>query len=214
MTSENLFPKTRAVLAALGRLGFEFQESTLLDRAGEFRRLCSTWNLSAKLMSPTDLSERFDDHVADSLSLAPYLRDGAAPPTALVDVGAGAGFPGIPLCLLAPTLQTFEIERSETKATFLRQALSRLMIDQAKVLQENFPQVSLPDMTLVYTARAVESPADVDRAIIKRLKPGDSYLVQRQVPELSGNQTATVEKLEDEFSKSGLRRGVLYRIRR
>lgn len=183
----------------------------LLTRFAEYRTLCSTWNLSAKLMSPTDLRERFDEHLADCLGLVPYVNSHLArhPESTLVDVGAGGGLPGLVIALAMRLLPVWEIERSETKCLFLRQAVARLGLDKARILQGNFPGIALPAGPIIYTARATEASATVDRAIAEKIRSHDLYLAQRDVTQLVG---VMVRPLEDAFSAGGLRRGVLNSI--
>ena len=213
MASDSHFPLSRKSLGLLLARGFDLDVESVIQSFEQYWSLSSTWNLSAKLMSTSDLADRFDDHIADSLSLAPYLfEDHASAPT-LVDIGAGGGLPGIPLCLAFRNLSAIEVERSEVKATFLRQAVARLGLHLTRVQQENYPAIVLPDTPIIYTARAVEKPAQVDLEILKRLGARDVYLAQRTLPGVSEFPTLRVEKLDDEFTELGLRRGVLYRVR-
>ncbi len=212
MRPDQTFPRTCKALIILAARGFLFDPAGMLSRFLSFQALCSTWNLSAKLMSPRDLSERFDEHIADSLSLAPYLLSRPGNFRTLVDIGAGAGFPSMPLCLLLPELRAVIIERNETKATFLRNAVKNFAIANATILSKNYPHLELPQTTLTYTARAVETPSEIDQEILRRLKPEDIYLAQRDISHLAGIHARTVEKLDDEFRAAGLRRGTLHRI--
>ena len=61
-----------------------------LARLSRYQELLSTWNTRINLTSVTDPSEVADRHFLDSLAPVPFLLDVET----LVDVGAGAGFPG------------------------------------------------------------------------------------------------------------------------
>ncbi len=213
MNAETSYPLTRRALDLLGGRGVLVDAVRYLTRIDEYRGLCSTWNLSAKLMSPTDLAGKFDDHVADSLTLAPYLMPEQGSPATLVDIGSGAGFPGLPLRLALPELRAILIERSATKALFLRQVIRQLGLDSVSIEERNYPDVVLPSSALVYTARAVEHPGSVDKMILRHLREGDTYLAQRKLASTAGNRTFRVEKVDDDFGNAGLRRGNLYRVR-
>ena len=56
---------TKRALELLGESGIPVDSSRFFDLIGVYHRLCSTWNLSAKLLSKGDLVGRFDEHVAD-----------------------------------------------------------------------------------------------------------------------------------------------------
>ncbi|MBM3571118.1 MAG: 16S rRNA (guanine(527)-N(7))-methyltransferase RsmG [Alphaproteobacteria bacterium] len=76
----------------------------------------SKWQQRINLISDDTLDAIWQRHIADSLQLIEYLDLGHSP---LIDVGAGAGFPGLPLCI-ATRRPTILVERDARKAAFLR----------------------------------------------------------------------------------------------
>jgi 16S rRNA (guanine527-N7)-methyltransferase len=86
----------------------------------------------AGLLSPAEGSRLWDRHVEDSLSfLAGW--PGAAPER-LLDVGSGAGLPGIPLAIALPSTEVTLLDRSEKRVHFLRRAVRILGLMNASVL--------------------------------------------------------------------------------
>lgn len=88
-----------------------------------------------RISSPDEFIEK---HLLDSLTLVPLLP----PDTALIDIGSGAGFPGIPLALYTKELtrpadtrvtSLILVESQNKKATFLQQAIQALGLDTAQV---------------------------------------------------------------------------------
>jgi len=71
-------------------------------------------------------------HVLDCLAVVPHVTTART----LVDVGSGAGLPGIPLALALPQLQVTLLEANHKKATFLRQATIELGLDRVAVVCE------------------------------------------------------------------------------
>jgi 16S rRNA (guanine527-N7)-methyltransferase len=114
------------------------------------------WNERVNLTAITDPDEIITRHFLDSLRCA--LSWGEAP-ASLIDIGAGAGFPGLPLKILRPTLQLTLVESIAKKAAFLRHIVNRLdlpnvtvLVDRAEVVGQDPAQRQHYD---VVVARAV-----------------------------------------------------------
>ena len=88
------------------------------------------FNLTA-IRSPQDIRTK---HFLDSLTCLLALRE--APPERLVDVGTGAGFPGIPLKILYPKMQLTLVESVGKKADFCRHVVSTLGLNGVEVVPD------------------------------------------------------------------------------
>jgi 16S rRNA (guanine527-N7)-methyltransferase len=84
--------------------------------------LISKWNRVHNLTAVRETEQMVVLHVLDSLSLLPHLGDARS----LLDVGTGAGFPGIPLAILRPDVEVTLLDSSSKKCTFLEQARAEL----------------------------------------------------------------------------------------
>ena len=96
-----------------------------LDRLKLFVALLGDWNARHNLVSASSLAEAWKRHVWDSAQLAELVPEGAA---SLVDLGSGAGFPGLVLAVLLrerPQFRTVLYEATRKKAEFLRLAANR-----------------------------------------------------------------------------------------
>ncbi len=82
------------------------------------------WNRITNLTTVTEPAAMACHHYLDSLAAAAFIPPGAA----LLDIGSGAGFPGIPLHLVCPGLHTTLIDASRKKVSFLRQAIRELKL--------------------------------------------------------------------------------------
>lgn len=212
MDRSSHYPLTERALAILSGLGVSVDGSNFLERVTAFRRLCSTWNLAAKLMSKGDLEDHFDAHVADSLSLVPQIH--ALPDLHYVDIGPGGGFPAIPVVMALQDRPCLMLERSQTKVDYLRQAIRSLDLSPLQIIHGQFPCPLNVSARRVYTARAVEKPEIFDSALLSALEPGDVYLMQRAPSATGLSSELRVNEISDAFTGSGLRRGSLYRISR
>ncbi|HEY3326174.1 MAG TPA: 16S rRNA (guanine(527)-N(7))-methyltransferase RsmG [Novimethylophilus sp.] len=119
----------RQILAAgLSALGMDLPQATqhkLLD----YLALLVKWNKVHNLTAVRDPDEMVTLHLLDSLAVLPHLqaRD-------LLDVGSGAGLPGIPLALARPELKVTVLDASHKKTTFQRQAKAELGLGNLDVI--------------------------------------------------------------------------------
>ena len=81
--------------------------------------LLARWNRTLNLARIRDRAEAIERHYNESLFLARRLPAGALP---IADIGAGAGFPGLPLAVVRPDCAVTLIESHQRKAVFLREA--------------------------------------------------------------------------------------------
>lgn len=151
---EPLEPKLREGLLQLGLDASGETVSKLLDFLAEL----TLWNRRYSLIRATE-EELVVRHLLDSLGpIASIRRElegvaeaasaaGSPPGTPIVDLGTGAGFPGVPLSI-AGGLRVTLLDRSERATTFLRAAVARLRLQGCRVLRgdasvipERFPMV-------------------------------------------------------------------------
>ena len=100
-----------------------------LDRFEIYHRLLAEWNEKMNLTAITDPREVAEKHFADSLAALSYLKPGMA----VIDVGTGAGFPGVPLLIMMPELDLTLADSLQKRLTFLDVLLQELGL-QAKLV--------------------------------------------------------------------------------
>lgn len=98
------------------------------------------WNAVYNLTSVRDPVDMVTRHLLDSLSVLPATHDLAI--TRLLDVGSGAGLPGIPLALAKPDWHVALLDSNGKKARFLRHAVRTLGLPNASVIES---RVETPD---------------------------------------------------------------------
>lgn len=93
------------------------------------------WNAAYNLTAVRDPLEMVTRHLLDSLAVLPALRALPRPVQRLIDVGSGAGLPGIPLALACPEWQVDLLDSNGKKARFLRHAVRTLGLRNAQVME-------------------------------------------------------------------------------
>ncbi|MBI5095714.1 MAG: class I SAM-dependent methyltransferase [Candidatus Hydrogenedentes bacterium] len=184
-----------------------------VDQLEAFCRLVAECNEACSLVSAGDCLRLGEIHIPDSLSLAPLVQRYAGPEGVLLDIGGGGGFPAVPISIALPGLTVYLVERSEKKAAFLRRAVEALGLSRSTVVLGEFPAAAKGLTPQVITARAVERPEKLRRQVLRYMPKGCVFLCQ--MPKTLGEFPATfhVERIEDNWSREGLRRGVLEIVR-
>jgi 16S rRNA (guanine527-N7)-methyltransferase len=102
---------------ALGLATREFQRKQLLT----YLALIGKWNQIYNLTAVPDENEMVTQHLLDSLSIVPHLASGD-----FLDVGSGAGLPGIPVAIALPERDVTLLDSNQKKVAFLQQAAIEL----------------------------------------------------------------------------------------
>jgi 16S rRNA (guanine527-N7)-methyltransferase len=111
------------------------------------------WNARMNLTAVRAPEEIVTRHFGESFFAAEILRSQALPETA-IDLGSGAGFPGIPLAISMPESRVTLIESNQKKSTFLREVIAALKLKNATVFTRRGEDY--PGQAGLVTMRAVE----------------------------------------------------------
>ena len=149
-----------ALRAGARMLGLEL--SAVQERQfHRYREGLSEWNKRVNLTSRAALADAERVHFLDSLSVAPVLLREVPKTAQVIDVGAGAGFPSIPVKLLLPAIRLTLVEATGKKADFLRWLVSALGLKDVCVVaqraEELAHQPGYRESFDVATARALGS---------------------------------------------------------
>jgi len=166
----NLAARLADGVSALGLDVDERARAALLDYLG----LLEKWNKTYNLTAIHEPERMLTHHLLDSLIIAPQV--GAGP---LLDVGSGAGLPGIPLAIARPGLRVTLLDASQKKCGFMRQAaidlkLSNVTVTHARVEDfrpaDGFPQV---------VSRAFSDLSEFVRLTRHLVAPGGEWLAMK-----------------------------------
>ncbi len=106
----------------------------LVEQLRSYLELLLRWNQRVNLTAVRAPEQIVTRHFGESLFAAGILfRRDEARSLSVADVGSGAGFPGVPLKLWAPHVRLTLIESHNKKATFLREVIRTLILEQAEV---------------------------------------------------------------------------------
>lgn len=164
--------------ARLNECGIPHDE-VLPGKLLRYHELLLDWNTRMDLTAVTDEAEMMDKHYVDSLSALSV--PGLIPPSgSLIDVGTGAGFPGLPLALACPDLQVTLMDAQHKRLTFLQAVIDELGVRNVNLVHARaedgaqFPQHR--ERYDVAVARAVASLAVLSEYLLPYVKVGGKAL--------------------------------------
>ena len=117
-------------------------ESQQQKKLFSYLDLLDKWNQVFNLTAVRDREQMITHHLLDSLSVLPYLcdRKRREKPRRFLDVGSGAGLPGIPLAVAMPETEFFLLDSNGKKTRFLIQAKQELGLSNVTVINSRLEQ--------------------------------------------------------------------------
>ena len=154
-------------------------DDAAVDKFVVFVRLLEKWNRVTNLTAVRDPLEMAPRHILDSLAVVPFLTRGS-----LLDVGTGAGLPGLPIAIARPDLEVTLLDSNAKKLRFVRQAAAELGLDNVQVVQARMQEYQPPRSFAMVISRAVASLDELYRQTVHLLRPGGRMLFMKgTVPE-------------------------------
>jgi len=114
-----------------------------------YLQLLQKWNKAYNLTAIRDLEQMVIRHLLDSLSVLPFID--ASP---VLDVGTGAGLPGIPLAICQPQRQFILLDSNGKKTRFLTQVKIELGLENIQVVNQRVEDFKPAEMPRIITCRA------------------------------------------------------------
>ena len=149
-----------------------------VDAAAEYARLLATEGTVRGLIGPREVPRLWERHLLNSAAIASLVPVGAR----VVDVGSGAGLPGIPLALARPDLTVTLLEPLARRVAFLTECVRRLGLERVTVVRgraEEGPIRRQLGGADVVTARAVAPLDKLAGWCLPLLRPGGLLLAMK-----------------------------------
>ncbi|MCS6785986.1 MAG: 16S rRNA (guanine(527)-N(7))-methyltransferase RsmG [Thiobacillaceae bacterium] len=156
-------------------LGLQAQD-TAVERLLAYVELLVKWNRVYNLTAIDTPARIVTHHLLDSLAILPHLTA-----TRLLDVGSGAGLPGLPFAVMRPQLEVTLLEASQKKAAFLQQAVITLALANVQVVCARAEDWQRPAPFAGIVSRAFSDLEAFVRATRHLLAPGGRWLAMKGV---------------------------------
>ena len=175
--------KVELLLDGARRLGLDLDEAKV-DRFQLYLRELTEWNKKVNLTAITDPGDIQTKHFLDSLTVSLAVPREVMSRGTLVDVGSGAGFPGLPLKILWPGLRVILVESVGKKAAFLRYMVGTLGLEGVDVLAQRAESLAhdpaLRETFDVAVSRAVADMSALAELTLPFCRPGGMAVAQKK----------------------------------
>lgn len=122
-----------ALTDGAARLGVAL-DADMIETFREFHRAIFEWNARVNLTSDAGWETMVERHFVESLSVVAALPDGWEDGASFVDVGSGAGLPGVPLAIAFPNARGVLVDSRARKVEFLESAIRRLGLNNLRAV--------------------------------------------------------------------------------
>ena len=141
-----------------------------------YMNLLIDWNKKINLTAIVEPNEIILKHFVDSLTILKYISDG----TKIIDVGTGAGFPGIPLKIAKPSIEIVLLDSLQKRINFLEEVIKQLNIEKIKTIHsrvEDFGKdQKYREKFDMATSRAVANLSTLSEYLLPLVKVGGKVI--------------------------------------
>jgi len=169
-----------------------------IDRLLAYLDLMDRWNKAYNLTAVRGRDNWIIRHLLDSLAVLPLLRAHRG-----IDVGTGAGLPGIPLAIMRPDTPIALLDSNGKKTRFLFQAKMQLGLSNLTIVESRVEQYQPTELYDAVVSRAFASLADMVQVCEHLLSPNGSFFAMKAAT--VGSEITDMKKAtHDRFSVTAI----------
>ena len=139
------------IMLGLDQLDVSYGEQAI-SKLASYLNLLDEWNKTHNLTAVDNIDEMLSIHIFDCASIMPYIKG-----SSLLDVGSGAGLPGMVLAILSPALDVTSVETRGKKAQFQMFAANKLGLKNFTVENTRIEDYKPSERFAMVTSRAFSS---------------------------------------------------------
>lgn len=175
----------------------------------DYVKLLQHWNKVFNLIANDNTQHIIDRHIIDSLLVLPYIKG-----QRIIDVGTGAGLPGIPLAIMLPESHISLLDSNGKKTRFVTQAKAQLRLPNIEVINKRVEEYQPAELFDIVTSRAFAELSKMLTLTKHLCKPEGSFIAlkgieaQKEAAELPpGFRCELIERLP--FADQAINRKVI-----
>jgi len=154
-----------------------------------FIKLIEKWNKAYNLTAIRNREDMVRLHVLDSLAIVPFIEG-----KRVIDIGTGAGLPGIPLAIYLPEIEFTLLDSNAKKTRFVQQAILELKLKNVSVCHNRVEQYHPEKSFDTVITRAFAGLSDIVELTAHLLnKDGVLLAMKGQIPDVSKLESAKTE---------------------
>lgn len=158
----------------------------------QYLLLLKKWNHAYNLTAVRDMDVMVERHILDSLAICPWIKG-----PRVLDVGTGAGFPGIPLALAMPQLQVTLLDSNGKKVRFLKEVKRALSLDNVNIIQSRVESYRESPGFDTVTSRAFSDLAQMTHWTQHLVAPNGIWVAMKgRYPEVELSQIQSPYRVE------------------
>lgn len=162
----------------LNNIGINLSEDKILKFI-EYKNLLKEWNEKINLTAITEDKEIMLKHFADSLTILKYINNN----TSIIDVGTGAGFPGIPIKIAKEDIDVVLLDSLNKRVNFLNEVINKTKLNNIKTIHGRAEDVShetsMREKFDYATARAVANLSTLAELCLPFIKVGGKFICMK-----------------------------------
>lgn len=144
----------------------------------QYYELLAEWNSFMNLTAIKEYDEVLKKHFVDSLTLVKATQ--ISSPMSLIDVGTGAGFPGIPLKIVFPDIKVTLLDSLNKRVSFLNEVIAKLDLDGIEAVHGRAEDLSKPEYLRekydICVSRAVANLSTLSEYCLPFVKVGGVFI--------------------------------------